>query len=501
MRLRDIAQATRYNAVRYVFLRRFMEGSRPTLRARLSTFFPIGRVDPTPHAASRSPRPAASHSPWVVLLLCWGLALGLGAHVGRELRLETERDVALGDGTAWQAAAAGVLAGVGELTGVAQLRAVLHEPVRAFYGTAFTVGGRPFQPPAAADEAEPEAVKSEAAEPEAAVPAPRRVMIVGASSIQFGLGRSLERWIERFQGVTVMRYGLHSTGLARPDYFDWHAKAREMKDEFQPDLVIAQFGGNDGQGLTDRDTGGAVAPLFTDAWDEVYGARVETFVEIFAEDEVPVVILGMPAMKSAYHQRKMARINEVTEAACARTGAWFVDTFAMTADADGNYVARAEVEGRLRVIRASDGMHLNSYGAELVTAGILDVLGDWFAFTLPEAPAHAVGDALPGDGRGLLLERGEGRDARVIAGGGSPADLGRPGSPAVETELGLNRRTRRLIQRGLLAEGFDPGPADGLFGPRTRAALRAWQSARGAAATGYLNGGSAAALRAAAPDR
>ena len=443
-----------------------------------------------------------SYSPWVMLLLCWSLALGLGAHVGRELRLETERDVALGDRAPWQAAGAGVLAGVGELTGVAELRALLHEPMRAFYGTAFTVGGRSPQPPAAAEAAEPEVEESEAAEPEAAVPAPRRVMIVGASSIQFGLGRALERWIERFQGVTVMRYGLHSTGLARPDYFDWHAKAREMKNEFQPDLVIAQFGGNDGQGLTDRDTGGAVAPLFTDAWDEVYGARVETFVEIFAADDVPVVILGMPAMKSAYHQRKMARINEVTEAACARAGARFVDTFAMTADADGNYVARAEVEGRLRVIRASDGMHLNSYGAELVTAGILDALGDWFTFTLPEAPAdQRVRDALPGDGSDPRVERSAGRDARVIADGANPADLGRPGSPAAETDLRLSRRARRLIQRGLLAEGFDPGPADGLFGPRTRAALRAWQSARGAAATGYLNGESAAALRAAAPGR
>ena len=455
-----------------------------------------------PQAASRSPRRATSHSPWVVLLLCWSLALGLGAHVGRELRIETERDVALGDRAPWQAAAAGVLAGVGELTGVAELRAVLHEPVRTFYGTAFTVGGRAPQPPSAAEGVKLEAVEPEAVEPEAVVPAPRRVMIIGASSIQFGLGRSLERWIERFEGVTVLRYGLHSTGLARPDYFDWHAKAREMKEEFRPDLVIAQFGGNDGQGLTDRDTGGAVAPLFTDKWDEVYGARVESFAEIFADDEVPVVILGMPAMKSAYHQRKMARINAVTEAACERAGARFVDTFAMTADADGNYVARAEVEGRRRVIRASDGMHLNSYGAELVTAGVLDIFDDWFAFTLPEAPADAVvQDALPGDGRDLHVERTAGQDAPASADGTDSVDRRAPDGPAVETELGLNRRARRLIQQGLLAEGFDPGPADGLLGPRTRAALRAWQSARGAAATGFLNSESAAALRAAAPGR
>ena len=40
-----------------------------------------------------------------------------------------------------------------------------------------------------------------------------------------------------------------------------------------------------------------------------------------------------------------------------------------------------------------------------------------------------------------------------------------------------------------------PFPADGLFGPRTRAAIRAWQSSRGGRATGYLDGPAVEALR------
>ena len=67
--------------------------------------------------------------------------------------------------------------------------------------------------------------------------------------------------------------------------------------------------------------------------------------------------------------------------------------------------------------------------------------------------------------------------------------------PAAEDGLGLGRAARREIQEGLRAAGFDPGGADGLFGPRTRAAIRRWQSARGARATGYLDGASSAALR------
>ena len=72
---------------------------------------------------------------------------------------------------------------------------------------------------------------------------------------------------------------------------------------------------------------------------------------------------------------------------------------------------------------------------------------------------------------------------------------------AVEAALGLDRPTRRLIQQGLRSEGFDPGAPDGLFGPRTRAAIRAWQAARDEPQTGYLDGDQVAALRAAAVPR
>ena len=67
--------------------------------------------------------------------------------------------------------------------------------------------------------------------------------------------------------------------------------------------------------------------------------------------------------------------------------------------------------------------------------------------------------------------------------------------PVVEEGLGLDRAARRQIQQGLRSAGFDSGGADGLFGPRTRAAIRGWQSSRGARPTGYLDGPASAALR------
>lgn len=62
----------------------------------------------------------------------------------------------------------------------------------------------------------------------------------------------------------------------------------------------------------------------------------------------------------------------------------------------------------------------------------------------------------------------------------------------------LPREQRIQVQRGLAALGFDAGPADGMFGPRTRAAIREWQSAKGLEATGHLTGDEAEALAASA---
>ena len=63
-----------------------------------------------------------------------------------------------------------------------------------------------------------------------------------------------------------------------------------------------------------------------------------------------------------------------------------------------------------------------------------------------------------------------------------------------EKSLGLSREDRVLVQRGLESAGGSVGPADGIFGPLTRAALRAWQEKRGLTSTGYLTRDQADAL-------
>ena len=53
-----------------------------------------------------------------------------------------------------------------------------------------------------------------------------------------------------------------------------------------------------------------------------------------------------------------------------------------------------------------------------------------------------------------------------------------PPHAGAEKSLGLSREDRILVQRGLESAGGSVGSADGIFGPRTRAALRARRFAK-----------------------
>ncbi len=50
----------------------------------------------------------------------------------------------------------------------------------------------------------------------------------------------------------------------------------------------------------------------------------------------------------------------------------------------------------------------------------------------------------------------------------------------------LDRDQMRKVQKALAAQGTNPGPADGVYGAKTRAAIQAWQIKKGYQATGVL---------------
>lgn len=97
----------------------------------------------------------------------------------------------------------------------------------------------------------------------------------------------------------------------------------------------------------------------------------------------------------------------------------------------------------------------------------------------------------------VLLDRAEVRPAPPAPAANDAATSAAQG----ELNLGLTRAQRVQIQRDLIALGYDPKGADGLFGAGTREAIRAWQRNTGQGATGYMTAPQITSLRADAEAR
>jgi uncharacterized protein len=210
-----------------------------------------------------------------------------------------------------------------------------------------------------------------------ALPQPQRVLIVGASSIQEELGIAIERAVKKYEGVEVQRLGRISSGLARPDYFDWPDKLQELLDQYHPDLVIAQWGGNDCQSLSSKD-GSVIANYGTAEWDAEYTRRVKTEILQMHDAGANVVFIGMPYMKNPNFSNKIAHMNQITEAACNDRGAVYLPLWDLTVDEQGKLKASVTIDGKQRMMRLSDGIHFSEAGAEYVAGKLCERMAKYF---------------------------------------------------------------------------------------------------------------------------
>jgi hypothetical protein len=67
-------------------------------------------------------------------------------------------------------------------------------------------------------------------------------------------------------------------------------------------------------------------------------------------------------------------------------------------------------------------------------------------------------------------------------------------APTMPAEDKMSAANRRDVQNALHQRGYYRGAADGIFGPRTRAAIRRFQRSIGAKTTGYLTAAEASRL-------
>ena len=114
-----------------------------------------------------------------------------------------------------------------------------------------------------------------------------------------------------------------SSGLSRPDFFDWPAHFAKQIPAVNPDIVVVTFGGNDAQGLRNVDKTWAVQHSpgsgGDDAdWRAEYGKRVGAAMDYLGGDNRTLIWVGIPNDDDPLNTARLQVQNEVVVAEAAK---------------------------------------------------------------------------------------------------------------------------------------------------------------------------------------
>jgi hypothetical protein len=201
---------------------------------------------------------------------------------------------------------------------------------------------------------------------------PLRVWVAGDSLAQVP-GDGLARVAPASVDVLPIESRL-STGLARPDLYNWYTRFNQVIASVKPDVVVFSFGADDAHDFMagvpgDKSVGSFGSP----AWVAEYRRRVEGVTREFLAAGIGTVWLGLPIPDGPGFRRSFPVVNGILEAVARKHAplSQFVDTWHLLDSAHGKYTAYLRVGGKLTLMRLSDGVHYTDAAGDLVARDVL----------------------------------------------------------------------------------------------------------------------------------
>jgi hypothetical protein len=106
------------------------------------------------------------------------------------------------------------------------------------------------------------------------------------------------------------------------------------------------------------------AEFRSERWEELYGTKIDEMIAALRTANVPVLWVGVPAVRGAKSTADMQYLNEIFRARVEKAGFLFVNTWDGFVDERGHFMQRGPDEtGQIRQLRTSDGVHFTRFGA------------------------------------------------------------------------------------------------------------------------------------------
>lgn len=197
------------------------------------------------------------------------------------------------------------------------------------------------------------------------IKAPIKFLLIGDSMMLVGFGPALENSLLKYDGVSVVREGAYSTGLNRIDYYDWFTKTDELISKNKPDFLIVMFGGNDGQGIVDKN--GKAHEFGAESWKEIYRQRVNIYLSRVSPKVKKIYWIGHPITGNQSFLDKFQTMNPIYKSECEKfSNAVFVDTWERFSVNGQFRQSIPDDNGLWQIAKSSDGVHVTDFGGGIM---------------------------------------------------------------------------------------------------------------------------------------
>jgi lysophospholipase L1-like esterase len=241
--------------------------------------------------------------------------------------------------------------------------------------TSAGVGG---VPPVTPDAFDPRALGARPARPRAL----RTVLVTGDSLAQPLDAQIARAFSKTSTGVDVVRDARIGTGISQSDLLDWGRLSVAQVRRNRPEAVVVFMGANEGFAMK---SGAGTVKCCAAPWAAEYAYRVRRVMNAYRQaGAARVYWLNLPAPRDHARQAISRSVNAAIAVAAEsyRAQVRVVDMEGLFTPG-GRYRDAMDVGGGRRIVRESDGIHLNAAGADLALVRVLAALRADFGARVP----------------------------------------------------------------------------------------------------------------------
>ncbi len=209
-------------------------------------------------------------------------------------------------------------------------------------------------------------------------------LYLGGDSLMETVGMAMEQIGPRTGVIKVEPNDSHiSTGLNRPDYFNWFSNLRRVLSTKDPDVITLMFGDNDTDAFMSGMPAGApsIQEFGDPAWEMEYRRRVGGMMELALQKPGRFVIwIGEPQMENSELNAKQIKLNSIYESEAAKrpNQVAYLDLYELFTAGGAPYSATSTVGGVTTLVREPDGEHITMDGGAVVSGELLKLLLEHF---------------------------------------------------------------------------------------------------------------------------